>query len=80
METIHTETQLVDVTTGESVHRDLGMFVLVISTHGSEGHIIGSDGKYIQLVDIYNLLSARNFPAMRGKPKLIILQACSGCK
>ena len=74
---IHRETQLVDQT-GRSVHEDLGMFVLVITSHGAEGTVVGSDHKHIKLTDIYQLLSAKNFPAMKGKPKLLIIQACAG--
>ena len=54
------------------------MFILVFSTHGSEGMISGSDGKRIRLSDLYKLLHPKNFPAMKGKPKVIMIQACSG--
>ena len=77
VESIHRETQLVDQT-GQSVHEELGMFVLVITSHGAEGSVTGSDHKHIKLTDIYQLLSSKNFPAMKGKPKLIIIQACAG--
>ena len=79
VKTIHREIQRVDQT-GRSVHEDLGMFVLVITGHGAEGSVQGSDAEHIRLTDIYQLLSARNFPAMKGKPKLIIIQACAGGK
>ena len=75
---IHGETQLINRQTGGSIYDDLGIFVLVITTHGSEGIIYGSDGKGILLSDMYKLLAPKNFPAMKGKPKLIFLQACSG--
>ena len=78
MKTIHRETQLVDQTTGESVHKNLGVFVLMITSHGYEHCIAGVDGKLVKLADIYDLLSARNFPAMQGKPKLLFIQACAG--
>ena len=74
---MHEETQYIDKDTKESVHSNLGMFVLVLMSHGGYGTIqVGED--VIKLVDIYRLLSPQNFPAMRGKPKMIILQACSG--
>jgi hypothetical protein len=74
---IHNETQYVDRRTGTSVHANLGMFVLVLMSHGGSGTIsVGNET--IRLVDIYRLLSTQNFPAMRGKPKMIILQSCSG--
>lgn len=54
------------------------MFVLVISSHGTEGHVCGSDDVLVKLTDIYDLLSPKNFTAMKYKPKLIIIQACGG--
>ena len=75
---VHRETQLINVDTGENVHKELGMFVLVIMSHGDEGCVLGSDDRRVKLTDIYNMLSGDNFPAMSGKPKLIIIQACSG--
>lgn len=70
---------LVDNETKQSVHNDLGMFVLVLMTHGSLGAFSGSDGKAMSLLNIYKLLSAEHFPAMAGKPKLLVFQICSGC-
>ena len=55
-----------------------GMFVLIILSHGSETGISGTDGTMVQRTDINNALSAQNFPAMARKPKLLIIQACSG--
>ena len=81
IETIHKETQYIDRDTGISVHANLGMFVLVLMTHGDYGTIAFKDGngiEQIKLVDLYKLLSPENFPAMKGKPKMIIMQACSG--
>jgi hypothetical protein len=77
VEAIHKETQYVDRDTGTSVHANLGMFALVLMSHGGYGTISTKDGT-LKLVDIYRLLSSQNFPAMRGKPKMVILQACSG--
>ena len=76
---MHEETQYIDKDTRESVHSNLGMFVLVLMSHGGYGTIAAKDGNtgtmtQIKLVDIYTLY----FPAMRGKPKMVILQACSG--
>lgn len=74
METISAETQ-------NPHHADYGMFVLVIMSHGRQnGHICGVDGETVKLANVYNLLSARNFPGMSGKPKFIIVQACGGSK
>ena len=55
------------------------MFVLVLMSHGRQGNIIvDSNGQSIRLADIQALLSPQNFPAMKGKPKWMIVQACSG--
>ena len=77
---VHKETQLVNAATKQSVHKDLGAFALVITTHGYEGTILGSDGRHIAITDIIDLLSPKNFPAMKGKPKIIIIQACADGK
>ena len=62
-------------------HKDLGMFVLVIMSHGQRGDIIlDVDKNPVDLVKVYNLLSPAKFPAMAGKPKMVIIQACSGGK
>ena len=69
---------MIDDITGESIHTDLGMFVLVITGHGVENCVLGVDNVRVRLPDLYSLLSPKNFPAMKGKPKVIILQACAG--
>ena len=57
------------------------MFVLVIMSHGQRGDIIlDVDKNPVDLVKVYNLLSPAKFPAMAGKPKMVIVQACSGGK
>lgn len=76
VEAIHTETQLIDDKVGVSVHASYGAFVLIIFCHGSEGYVNGSDGKHIKHTSLIDLLSARNFPAMRGKPKIVIFHLC----
>ena len=55
-ESIHRETQLVDQT-GRLVYEELGMFVLVITSHDAEGSVAGSDHRHIKLTEIYQLLS-----------------------
>ena len=62
-------------------HNKLGMFVLVLMSHGAEGDVIlDCDCQPVRLVEIRKLLSPSHFPAMKGKPKLVIVQACSGSK
>ena len=50
-------------------------------SHGQERDVIlDVDKKPVDLVKICNLLSPTNFPSMAEKPKLVIIQACSGSK
>ena len=60
-------------------HYTYGMFVFVIMSHGLRGDIIlDRNGQPVDLMQIKDLLSPRDFPAMSGKPKLMVVQACSG--
>ena len=60
-------------------HYRLSMFILVLMSHGTRGNvIIDSKGQPVDLIDIQDLLSPKKFPAMKGKPKVMIVQACSG--
>ncbi|XP_067944843.1 uncharacterized protein [Watersipora subatra] len=69
----------IQIETAREEHQNLGMFVLVIMTHGTSGnHLLDIEGNMIPFINIQDLLSPWNFPAMKGKPKLVILQACSG--
>ena len=60
-------------------HYTYGMFVFVIMSHGLRGDIIlDRNGQPVDLMKIKDLLSPHDFPAMSGKPKLMVVQACSG--
>ena len=57
------------------------MFVFIIMGHGVRGDIlIDVNSEPIDLIKIKDLLSPHCFPAMKGKPKVMIIQACSGGK
>ena len=50
-------------------------------SHGTKENIIfDSNNQQVDLADIEQLLSPRSFTAMKYKPKLMIVQACSGSK
>lgn len=53
------------------------LFVIVLS-HGSESGIYGSDGIEVDLNDIITYFDNKNCKAMRGKPKVFVIQACRG--
>lgn len=59
-------------------HKGYGAFVLVIMTHGTENDVYGKDGLPIKHSDIFDLMSPYKFPALAGRPKILIFQACSG--
>jgi len=64
---------------GNRHHAESGVFWLAILSHGTEAnHIYGSDGVLVNLKDVYDLLSPINFPLMAEKPKIVVIQACSG--
>lgn len=74
LEVIHKETE-------NPHHDDYNTFALVIMSYGTENdYIVGTDGDLVRLGDVYDLLSSPRFPGMAGKPKMVIVQACSGSK
>ena len=61
-----------------TTYKQYDMFVLIIMAHGRCGSV--ADGRYgnVDLADVYAELSHEKFMAFRGKPKWIIIEACSG--
>ncbi|XP_070697537.1 caspase-14-like isoform X2 [Pempheris klunzingeri] len=60
-----------------SLDEDVCCLTLFIMAHGSLGHINVSDGQ-IELQRIFEMFDNRRCPALRGKPKLFVIQACRG--
>ncbi|KAK2823641.1 hypothetical protein Q7C36_020241 [Tachysurus vachellii] len=56
----------------QSVH---SCFVGVISSHGENGVVFGSDGRPVKLAHIYSQFGG---PVMANKSKLFLVQACRG--
>lgn len=53
--------------------------MLVLMSHGTRNdEIFDSNNHRVKLSDLHELLSPKYFPAMEGKPKVTIVQACSG--
>ena len=59
-------------------NEDDKMFVLIIMGHGWEDRIHDPEIGNLHLSDVYKKLSHKNFEAMKGKPKWVIIQACKG--
>jgi len=55
-------------------------FFLCLLSHGAKGQIFGNDGKTIEIDMITTMFDGKNCPALNGKPKVFIIQACQGCE
>ncbi|XP_043537084.1 caspase-3-like [Chiloscyllium plagiosum] len=62
----------------ESFRNHGSYFISVISSHGAEGIIYGSDGCPIRLSEIYSMFTPQSCPTLAGKPKIFFIQACRG--
>ncbi len=51
-------------------------FICCILAHGTEGKIIGSDGVTVEIDNIS--LALEEIKSLKGKPKMIFIQACRG--
>ncbi|XP_049927483.1 caspase-14-like [Epinephelus moara] len=56
---------------------DVCCLTIFIMAHGSLGHINVSNGQ-IELQRIFEMFDNRGCPALRGNPKLFVIQACRG--
>ena len=55
-------------------------FILCVLSHGVNGFIFGVDGERIAIDTITSKFDGNNCPALSGKPKVFIIQACQGGK
>ncbi|XP_048378725.2 caspase-7-like [Stegostoma tigrinum] len=62
----------------ESLRDHGSCFISIISSHGEEGIIYGSDGCPVKLQDIYSMFTPQSCPSLAGKPKIFFIQACRG--
>ena len=59
-------------------HREYDCFVLWLMSHGQDGLFYGSDGDTVLIDTVRNFFNNANCPSLKGKPKLIFIQACRG--
>jgi hypothetical protein len=59
-------------------HSQSDMTIVVILSHGKDGIVYAADGQSIDMEGIYELFNNKNCPALQGKPKFFIVQACRG--
>ena len=59
-------------------HTAYNCFVLCLMSHGKEELFYCSDGKTVPFEIIYDLFSSSSCRTLKGKPKLIFIQACRG--
>ena len=71
---------LIDAERKRAEHKDADSFILAIFSHGTKGKIYGADGNTIKIKTIKTCFDGKNCPALHGKPKLLIIQACQGSK
>jgi len=60
------------------MHNESDMAVVAILSHGKDGVVYAADGMSIDMEFIYEYFNNRNCPALQGKPKFFIVQACRG--
>lgn len=60
-----------------TLDEDVCCLALFIMAHGNLGHIHVFDGQ-IELQRIFEMFDNRGCPALRGNPKLFVIQACRG--
>ena len=63
---------------GERNHQVYDSFVCCILSHGTEGHVYGTDGEKVSLHVLTRIMDAKHCPTLYGKPKVFFLQACRG--
>ena len=59
-------------------HKDYDCFVLWLMSHGQEGQFYAADGHTIPIDTVRDLFSNAKCSTLKGKPKIIFIQACRG--
>lgn len=59
-------------------HSNYDCFVLWLMSHGQDGQFYGADGETISIETVRDFFSSKNCSTLKGKPKIIFIQACRG--
>ncbi|XP_023795351.1 caspase-2 isoform X2 [Cyanistes caeruleus] len=59
-------------------HQDVDSCIIALASHGVEGGVYGSDGKLLELQEVFRLFDNANCPNLQNKPKMFFIQACRG--
>ena len=61
-------------------HKSYDCFVLWLMSHGQDGQFYGADGQTVPIDTVRDFFSNARCPTLKGKPKIIFIQACRGHK
>ena len=61
---------------GKEEHGEADMAAVVVMSHGRQGVVRSSDGKWLETDWILKQFNNSGCPKLRGKPKLVIFQSC----
>ncbi|XP_075071845.1 caspase-2 isoform X2 [Mixophyes fleayi] len=61
-----------------SEHTRLDSCIVAILSHGVDGAVYGTDGKLLQLQDVFIKLDNAHCPQLQNKPKMFFFQSCRG--
>ena len=60
---------------------EVDVCLICVMSHGDSGSVSGSDDKPVNIQqDILRPFQADQCPELSGKPKVVLIQACQGCK
>ncbi|KAJ7393597.1 hypothetical protein OS493_006582 [Desmophyllum pertusum] len=59
-------------------HSAYDCFVLWLMSHGEDGKLYGADGQTVHIESIRDFFNNAKCPSLKGKPKVIFIQACRG--
>eukprot|EP00079_Xenopus_tropicalis_P019472 XP_012809163.1 PREDICTED: caspase-2 [Xenopus tropicalis] len=59
-------------------HSALDSCVVAVLSHGLDGAVYGTDGKLVQLQDVFTAMDNAHCPQLQNKPKMFFIQACRG--